>query len=66
MSRVEIILGDDGSIKSEAFDFKGATCEAATQFLDELFGDADEVEHKTEYYLRNKNTDFICDSDWCG
>jgi len=57
--RVEILLGKDGSINVEAFDFQGNSCEEATAFLDELFGSADEVERKMEYFLGEKETDFL-------
>jgi len=50
--RLEIILDKDGGIKVEAFDFKGATCEEATQFLEELFGEAEEKTLKEEYHMK--------------
>lgn len=48
--KVEIILGKDGSIKVEAFGFKGSSCEEATAFLKNLFGDADNVIHKASFW----------------
>lgn len=51
MPKIEIIISKkDGSIKSEVFGEKGAKCEEATSFLEELFGEAESVEHKPSYY----------------
>lgn len=64
--RVEITLGKDGSIKAEAFEFKGGKCEDATAFLDKLFGDPSNREHKQSYYEKEE---IICNglpSGYCG
>ena len=45
---VEIIFGKDGSITSEAFGFKGPSCEKATEFLKKEFG-ATKTVHKDSY-----------------
>ena len=63
--RVEIILGKDGTINVEAHDFQGDSCEKATEFLDEMFGDATTSTKKMEYYLGEKETDLI-GSGHCG
>ena len=63
--RVEVILGKDGSVKVEAQGFTGKSCEEATKFLDELFGEATEKKHKDEYYQE----EIICNglpSGHCG
>lgn len=48
--KVEITVGKDGSVRVEAFGFKGASCEEATAFLDNLFGKASKIDHKDSYY----------------
>jgi hypothetical protein len=50
MKKVEILLGKDGSVRIEAFGFKGGSCEEATAFLDKLFGSMKNTKHKTSYY----------------
>ena len=51
MPRIEIILSKkDGSVKVEVQGEKGSGCVDATKFLDELFGEADEVTQKPSYY----------------
>lgn len=65
--KVEIVLGADGSVKVEAFGFKGASCEEATAFLDELFGKRDSVNYKDDYYTTDET--LIADglpSGYCG
>jgi len=37
MPKVEILLGKDGSVKVEAFGFKGESCTDATAFIDKIF-----------------------------
>ena len=60
MSRkVEIILGRDGSIKVEAIGFEGESCVDATKFLETLFGKAESVELKAEYYNETLNKDCL-------
>ena len=64
--RVEVILGKDGSVKVEAFGFKGASCEEATAFLDRIFGGDVEREHKASYYEEEVK---LCDglpNGYCG
>jgi len=65
MSRVEIILDEKGGIKVDAIDFPDDSCVKATEFLDELFGCAEEVEHKVEFYNKNLNKDKLT-SGFCG
>lgn len=64
--KVEITLGKDGSVRIEAFGFKGGSCEEATAFLENLFGKPEKKEYKSSYY---EDGDKICDglpSGWCG
>jgi len=49
--RVEITLGPDGTIDVDAIGFEGQTCEEATKFLDELFGEAENKTLKEEYHI---------------
>lgn len=66
VKRVEITLGADGSIKTEAFEFTGKSCTEATEFLDKLFGKSAGREFKDEYYTEEE---IICDplpSGHCG
>ena len=63
--KLEITLGKDGSIKVDAIGFQGASCKEATKFLDELFGTAENVEHKMEYYNRELNKDCLTNG-FCG
>lgn len=48
--KVEILLGKDGSVRVEAFGFKGESCEEATAFLDKIFGKAKVKNRKDSYY----------------
>jgi len=65
--KVEIILGADGSIKVEAFGFKGTSCQEATEFLNDLFGSPASVNLKDDYYSTDEIT--VVDglpSGYCG
>ena len=55
--RVEIVLGADGSVKVEAFGFKGTSCQEATEFLNDLFGSPEKVVLKDSYH----ETDLIAE-----
>jgi hypothetical protein len=59
--KVEILLGKDGSVRVEAFGFKGESCEEATAFLDKIFGKAKKLEHKDSYYETDTVKDFDVD-----
>jgi len=48
--KVEIILGKDGSVKIEAFGFKGSSCEEAVEFLKKTLGDPETHDLKSSYY----------------
>ena len=61
--RVEIFLGKDGSVKVEAMDFEGKSCEDATSFLEDLFGEPVNKEFKSEYFKTNAN---ILPCGYCG
>jgi len=53
MSRsIEIIVSPHGDISIDAVNFKGADCEAATQFLEEALGTAGDRKRKPEYHQR--------------
>lgn len=70
MKQVRIKLGKDGSIKSEAFGFKGPECKNKTSFLNDIFGDSDTEELKQSYYEESESeTTFESNglpSGWCG
>ena len=63
--KVEIIFGNDGSVKVEAFGFQGASCEEATEFLDELFGKS-KRKHKDSYYEESEKIVDGLPSGYCG
>lgn len=63
--KVEITLGKDGSVRIEAFGFKGGTCEEATAFLDKLWGKK-KTEYKPSYYEDPGNIVDGLPSGWCG
>ena len=53
MKRVEVILGPDGSIKTEALGFKGPSCLKATKFILDALGveqDQDNTTIKSSFY----------------
>ncbi len=67
--RVEITLGKDGSVKVEAFNFKGESCEDATAFLEKVLGKAEKTEHKDSYYEENTENNLDVNglpSGYCG
>lgn len=53
--KVEITLGKDGSVRVEAFGYKGGSCEEATAFLEKLFGKS-KKKYKPSYYEEDGNT----------
>ncbi|MCK5317566.1 MAG: DUF2997 domain-containing protein [Anaerolineales bacterium] len=64
--KVEITFGSDGSVRVEAFGYKGASCEDATAFLDKLFGKPESKELKDSY---NEQPEVVADglpSGYCG
>lgn len=70
MAKVKIIIGPDGSIKTEAIDFKGERCMKATSFIEKLFGKSTSDKKKPEFYEKD-NSDKDIDingvpSGWCG
>lgn len=65
MKKIEIILGKDGSIKTEAIGFKGDGCEKATEFLKTLF-EEDIVKQKSSYYEKEEVITNGLPSGWCG
>lgn len=65
--KVEITLGADGSVKVDAFGFKGSSCKEATAFLDDLFGSPKSVELKDSFFETDEIT--VADglpSGYCG
>lgn len=64
--KVEVIIGKDGSIKVEAFGFKGGTCEEATAFIENLFGDPEDKKYKPSYYEQAETLVNGLPSGWCG
>ena len=68
--KVVVILGKDGSVKSEAFGFKGPACQRKTAFLKKVFGKGDET-LKPSYYEEAEELDKDLQIDglpsgWCG
>lgn len=63
--KVEIICGKDGSVRVEAFGFKGGSCEEATAFLDKLFG-VEKRTHKSSYYEEGNNLLDSVGNGFCG
>ncbi len=47
---IEVIIAPSGEIKIDAVGFKGADCEAATQFLEEALGVVGQKQKKPEYH----------------
>ena len=63
--KVEITFGKDGSVAVEAFGFKGASCEEATAFLDELFGKPTDKTLKDSYHEKELIAEGL-PSGYCG
>ena len=63
--KVQITLGKDGSVKIEAFGYKGGSCEEATEFLDKLFCDG-KREYKPSYYEDGNSIVDGLPSGYCG
>lgn len=57
--KVVITLGKDGSVKAEAFGFKGSSCTDATQFLNEVFPSGSSMETKASYYEEEVKDDLL-------
>lgn len=68
--KVVITLGKDGSVKAEAFGFKGSSCEEASAFLDDIFPKSKELVLKPSYYEEEEKETLIekngLPSGWCG
>lgn len=47
-------FGPDGSVKIEAHNFTGRSCEEATQFLEDALGVAGPRKKKAEYYKASR------------
>lgn len=62
---VEIKISKDGVVSCEASGFTGASCEDATEFLNNLFT-AGEVKHKNSYYETEVNLTDPLPSGFCG
>lgn len=65
MKTVTIKLGKDGSVKVEANGFKGGTCEEATKFIDDLFGEK-KRSYKPSYYEQEEIVVDNLPSGYCG
>jgi len=68
--KVVVILGKDGSVKTEAFGFKGSACQDKTAFLKKVFGEGKET-LKPSYYEEAEELDKDVQIDglpsgWCG
>jgi len=64
--KVIVRLGKDGSVKVEAEGFVGRSCEEATKFLDELFGQPTDRQLKSEYYQDEQTICNCLPSGYCG
>jgi hypothetical protein len=68
--KLVFILGKDGSIKSEAFGFKGPECIKKMEFSHKVFGKPKATELKPSYYeeeVLDQNLDIDgLPSGWCG
>jgi hypothetical protein len=47
---IEIIIGTEGEVTIEAHNFKGASCEKATKFLEEALGMSGKKNRKPEFF----------------
>jgi len=65
MKKVEIVFGNDGSVTVEAFGFKGASCEEATEFLNKIFSRSNK-KHKDSYYEEPEKIASSLHSGYCG
>jgi hypothetical protein len=65
MKTVTIKLGKDGSVKVEANGFKGGSCEEATKFIDDLFGEK-KRDYKPSYYEQEEIVVDNLPSGYCG
>lgn len=63
--KVEVTFGKDGSVRVEAFGFKGGSCEQATEFLDKLFGKPTR-KHKDSYYEQDEIIVNSLPNGYCG
>jgi predicted enzyme related to lactoylglutathione lyase len=54
---IEIMIAPDGGLTINAVNFKGADCDQATKFLEQVLGVATEKRRKPEYHqsARRKN-----------
>jgi hypothetical protein len=64
--RLEIIFGKDGSIVSEAFEFKGPECVEKRAFLDKEFGDPKSEVKKSSYHELSDTISNGLPSGHCG
>jgi hypothetical protein len=53
--QIKIIIDESGDVKAEGIGFKGASCDAAMKFLEEL-GQTTKNVRKADYYLRETTT----------
>jgi hypothetical protein len=68
--KVVITFSKDGTLKEEAFGFKGESCKAATNWLRDLFPVDVEVEKASFFETETeKDREILCQgfpSEWCG
>lgn len=53
MRNIEVVVGEDGEIKIEAVNFKGAGCEKAVEFLKKALGIVVSSRRKPEFFIGN-------------
>ena len=51
---IEVVVSSEGAIQIDAVGFKGADCEHATKFLEEVLGTVQQKQKKPEYHQRTK------------
>ena len=64
--RLEITLGKDGSVKTEAKGFKGPECLKAAELLNELYGAPETTEEKDSMHEVSETLSTGVPSGWCG
>ena len=63
MPTLKVVLGKDGSVKSEVIGVKGPGCKKYSDFLNNVFGGPDAEELKASYYETSEETDNDLDID---
>ncbi len=51
---IDVLVSPTGDIQIDAIGFKGADCQQATRFLEEVLGTIVQKENKPEFYQRTR------------